>query len=283
MTFLVLGATGNVGGALVTQLLDQGHAVRALVRDPQRAGRRLPGEVEFATGDLGDAESLARAIRGVDGVFYMQVAPLPHEAELMVAAAREAGAPRIVLLSSVGTVLEPKPLIGAGIAARDDVFRGTDLDVTYLRPNTLMSNALWWLPSIRAEGRVYDASDPGRTVPVDPVDIARVAAVALTHDGHAGRGYILNGPEALTAREQVEILSAALGRPIDFVPVTPEQFAEQSIEHGMAPEQAHAVANLNELFRAGRAGVVSEDVFNLTGVAPRTFSQWCDAHAGEFV
>jgi len=42
---------------------------------------------------------------------------------------------------------------------------------------------------------------------VDPYDIARIAALALTEDGHVGHGYILNGPEALTAREQVGIIS----------------------------------------------------------------------------
>src|SRR5690606_8154810 len=138
------------------------------------------------------------------------------------------------------------------------------LDITYLRTNTLMPNALWWLDTIRAEGRVYDASDPGKTVPVDTYDIARVAALALTRDGHAGHAYIINGPQALTAREQVEILADVLGRPIEFVPLTPEQLAQRSIEQGTPAEFAGAVQNLNELFRAGRAGVISDDVTNLT-------------------
>ena len=173
-------------------------------------------------------------------------------------------------------------MIGARIAARDEVFRKSGLDITYLRANTLMSNALWWAPSIRDESRVIDASDPGKTVPVDPFDIARVAAVVLTQDGHAGHGYILNGPEALTARDQVKILAAALGRPSEFVAVTPDQFAQQAIEHGTPPGMAAAVRNLNELFRAGRAGLLAEDVENLTGVAPRTFREWCEHHVTAF-
>lgn len=280
-SFLVVGATGNVGGALVAQLHEQGHHVRALVRSASRAAL-LPAGIDVAVGDLDDVASLTAAARGVDGVFFMQLAPLPAQAENMIEAARAAEVHRIVVLSSVGTVMEPLPVIGAGIAARDQVFRGSGLDVTYLRANALMSNATWWLPTIRDEGRVYDASDPGKTVPVDAFDIARVAAVALTQDGHAGHAYILNGPQALSAREQVEVLADVLGRPIEFVPVTPEQFARRSIEQGTAPETAAAVRNLNELFRAGRAGVVSEDVTNLTGTAPRTFRQWCEEHAGEF-
>lgn len=281
MSYLVIGATGNVGGELVTQLLDHGHEVRALVRDASRA-KRLPAGIDIAVGDLDDAESLTAATRGVDGVFYMQLAPLPAQAEYMVHAAQAAGVNKIVLLSSLGTVLQPLPMIGGRIAARDEVFRRSGLDVTYLRANSLMSNALGWVPSIRDEGRVLDATDPGRVGVVDPYDVARIAALALTHDGHAGHGYILNGPQALTAREQVETLAEVLGRTIEFVPVTPQEFARDSVERGTPAEMAAALQNVNELFRAGRAGVLADDVTNLTGVAPRNFREWAEHHANAF-
>lgn len=281
MIYLVIGATGHVGGELVTQLLDQGQQVRALVRDAARA-QRLPASTGIAVGDLDDADSLATAARGVDGLFYMQVAPLPAQAQYMVHAAKTAGVSKIVLLSSLGTVLWPLPMIGARIAARDEVFRQSGLDVTYLRANGLMSNALGWVPSIRDEGRVLDATDPGRQGVVDPYDVARIGALALTQDGHAGHGYILNGPQALTAREQVETLAEVLGRPIEFVPLTPGELTRHSVEHGTPAEMAGAVQNLNELFRASRAGVLADDVTNLTGLAPRTFRQWAEHHAGAF-
>ncbi len=71
----------------------------------------------------------------------------------------------------------------------------------------------------------------------------------LTEDGHSGHGYILNGPEALTSREQVEILSDALGRSIDFVDVTPEQLAQDSIQRGTPVQLAEAMQNLNPKLR----------------------------------
>jgi uncharacterized protein YbjT (DUF2867 family) len=187
-----------------------------------------------------------------------------------------------VALSSIGARLRPLPTIGAGLAARERVLRESGLEVTYLRPNCLMSNALWWAPSIREEGRVVDATDPGQMPCVDPDDIARVAALTLTRDGHAGHGYILNGPHALTAREQVEILAEVLGRPIEFVDVTPEQLARESIRRGSPVESAEAMQNLNELFRAGRAGVLADDIENLTGTAPGTFRDWCERHIDAF-
>jgi uncharacterized protein YbjT (DUF2867 family) len=280
--YLITGSTGNVGRGVVEQLHKEGHDVRALVRDASRA-KLLPDGVDIAVGNLDDADSVATALRGVDSVFLMHAGAGTTQTQIMIDAARGAGVNRILLLSSIGARLIPLGgHIPATLAAREDLLRESGLDVTYLRPNGFMSNALWWADGIRTTNRVVDATDPGRQTVVDPDDIARVAALVLTQDGHVGHGYILNGPEALTAREQVEILSDVLGRTIDFVDVTPEQFAQDSIERGTPVELAEAMQHLNELFRAGRAGVIADDIENLTGVAPRTFRDWCESHVDEF-
>lgn len=282
MTFLITGATGNVGGELVTQLLDAGHQVRAYVRNLEKARQQLPEGVELAVGDLDDTTALDTAVEAVDAIFFMQASPVSAQAQNVVDAAKAAGVQHVVALSSIGTAIHPMPIIGAAIKARDDVLRASGLDVVYLKPNTLASNALWWKTSIATEGKVYDPTDPGLTPPIDPYDIARVAATVLTEPGHTGHSYILNGPEALSAREQVEILADVLGREIEFVPVTPEQFAEVSISRGTPEPQARGLQNLQELFRAGRSGVLSEDVQNLTGIAPRTFREWAEQHEADF-
>ena len=54
---------------------------------------------------------------------------------------------------------------------------------------------------------------------IDPADIAEVAATVLTTDGHAGRGYELTGPEAVTFDDVAGHLSDLVGRPIGFIPV----------------------------------------------------------------
>jgi len=279
--YLITGPTGNIGRSVVDQLHKEGHDVRALVRDAARADL-LPDGIDIAVGNLDDAESVAAALRDIDSVFLLHAGPGTTQTQIMIDAARSAGVHRIVLLSSIGARLRPLPTIGATLAAREDLLRESGLDVTYLRPTGLMSNALWWANGIRAENRVVDPTSPGRIPVVDPEDIARVAALVLTQDGHVGHGYILNGPEALTSREQVEILSEVLGRTIDFVDVTPEQLAQDSIAHGTPVQLAEAMQNINELFRVGRAGVIADDIENLTGVAPRTFRDWCKRHIDEF-
>lgn len=279
--YLITGSTGNIGRGVVEQLNKEGHDVRALVRSASRADL-LPDGIDIAVGDLDDADSVAAALNGVDSVFLLHAGQGTAQTQIMIDAARSGGVKRIVLLSSIGARLRPLPTIGETLAAREDLLVESGLDATYLRPNGLMSNALWWGDEIRENNRVVDPTGPGRQPVVDPDDIARVAALVLTEDGHVGHGYILNGPEALTAREQVEILSDVLGRTIEFVDVTPEQVAQDSIANGTPRPAAEALQNLNELFRANRAGVIADDIENLTGVAPRTFRDWCESHVDEF-
>src|SRR5688500_8567131 len=68
---LVTGATGKVGSDLIAQLTAAGEPVRALVRDPEKAARVLPAEVELARGDLSDQESIAAALEEADRLFLL--------------------------------------------------------------------------------------------------------------------------------------------------------------------------------------------------------------------
>lgn len=68
-TVLVVGATGSIGRHVVAEALREGYAVRALVRDMGQAGR-FPPAAEVVTGDLTRADTLARAVAGIDAVVF---------------------------------------------------------------------------------------------------------------------------------------------------------------------------------------------------------------------
>lgn len=72
MHVLVTGATGYIGGRLVPRLLERGHTVRVLVRDPTGIeGRPWASSVEVVTGDLRDPASLPPALEGIDTAYYL--------------------------------------------------------------------------------------------------------------------------------------------------------------------------------------------------------------------
>ena len=280
--YLVTGATGHVGGPVARQLHEQGHRVRALVRDPSRAAG-LPAGIELAAGDLDDPASVAKAVTGAEAIFLMHVGTGTGQTTTMTAAARDAAVPRIVLLSSAGARLLPLDAnpMGAAFAAREQILRESGLGVTYLRPSAFASNAFAWRGSIRA-GKVTDPTGDGVLAVMDPEDIARVAVAALTDDRHVGKGYLLTGPQALTARQQVAAIAEVTGRRIDFQDVTPHEFAQAAIRQGTPPGQARLMERLNEVFRARRSVNITDDVENITGTAPATFRDWSQRHADAF-
>ena len=72
MRVLVTGATGYIGGRLIPRLLEQGHTIRAMVRDPRRlGGRPWQHQVEIVRGDLLEPDEIKSALAGVDAAYYL--------------------------------------------------------------------------------------------------------------------------------------------------------------------------------------------------------------------
>ena len=96
-TILVTGATGTIGRPLIDGLLAEGARVRALTRDTASAG--LPPQAEVSGGDYAAPGVLAAAVRGTDAVF-VNIAAIRDGPGDLLAAARDAGVSKIVMLSS---------------------------------------------------------------------------------------------------------------------------------------------------------------------------------------
>jgi uncharacterized protein YbjT (DUF2867 family) len=108
---LVTGATGYIGTRLVPRLLDEGHQVRALARNPSKlADVPWRERAEVARGDLADVESLIAAFDGMDVVYYLVhsmgssrdfAADEARAVRNVVSAARRCGVQRLVYLSGL--------------------------------------------------------------------------------------------------------------------------------------------------------------------------------------
>ncbi|MFI0897504.1 SDR family oxidoreductase [Streptomyces sp. NPDC020983] len=279
---LVTGATGNVGRELVSRLDAAGAAVRVLVRDPVRAAA-LPGGAERFTGDLLSPESLAGAAAGADRMFLLTPGIGTEAAGLAVSAAKAAGVRHIVFLSSTNVLGDPMPKMGRWHHAREEIVRASGIPSTILRPGGFMTNALDWLPTIREANYVLDPVGPGRAAPIDPADIAAVAALVLTTGGHEGKVYELTGAELFTVAEQAAVISATIGRTITARPVgTPEEAVAARFPNGAPPALAEAVVEGFRLMREDTEGYRTGTVEELLGRGPATFADWCARHAGVF-
>jgi uncharacterized protein YbjT (DUF2867 family) len=279
---LVTGATGNVGRELIRELDAKDAKTRLLVRDPARAAG-LPGRAERVVADLGEPETLPRAFAGADRLFLLTPGIGTDHTANAVTAARAAGVGHIVHLSSTNVLGDPMPAMGRWHHDREEIIRASGIPVTFLRPGGFMTNALEWASTIRDEGFVLDPVGPGRYAPIDPADIAAVAALILTEDGHEGKEYALTGDEALTVAEQVQILADTLGRTIEARETTTLAEAVRSRFPGGAPQPLiDAIAEGFALMRADTVGFRTDTVKRLLGRPPRTFTGWCARHTDAF-
>ena len=183
---LVVGATGKFAGLVVPELLRRKVVVRAFVRDEARAAAaRSQGATQTAIGDLRNADSLAEATRGVDGVFHIGPAFTADEAAMGVAlvnAAQRSGVRKFVFSS----VIQPTNTRLANHASKipvEDALYSSRLEYTILHPANFMQNiGLAW-PSIRDHacfGEPFPTD--ARVARVDYRDVAEVAAIALAED-----------------------------------------------------------------------------------------------------
>ncbi|GLZ76904.1 nucleotide-diphosphate-sugar epimerase [Actinorhabdospora filicis] len=279
---LVTGATAQVGGAVAAELDALGADFAVLVRDPARA-TALPASARRITGDLDDVESLRKAFAGVSALFLVVPGTgLDHTANA-VAAAKDAGVGRIVLLSSLLADGEPVPAMGRWHRAREEMITASGIPATFLRPGGFMSNALEWAGTLREGGYVLDPMGPGRYAPIDPADIAAVAAAVLTGEGHERATYALTGDERVTIAEQAAVLAAELGREIEVrTAASPEDAVRARFPHGAPPELAAALVESFTAARSNTEGFASDDVRRLLGRPAGTFADWCRRNAHLF-
>lgn len=261
---LVLGATGKTGRRVVRALEAAGAKVRAASRS---SAHRF---------DWSDESTWKPVLDGVTAAYV--IAPEdPALAAPFVELARACGVGRLVLLSGRGLDETPEEVF-QGMHAAEKAVRASGLSWTILRANNFTQNfseEVW-----QAEVEAGRLSLPVDDVPepfVDIRDIAEVAALALLTDGHDGQIYNLTGPEAITFAAAVEKISAATGRPVELVRLTPDEYRETLLSQGFPEEVATELNGMFEGMRNGLLATPTDDVSRLLGRPATSF----DAYVAE--
>jgi uncharacterized protein YbjT (DUF2867 family) len=275
---LVTGATGNVGRHVVSQLRNMGANVRALVRDPDAAD--LPEGVEVVRGDLTDTDSLDRALNGVTSVFLLWPFPTAEAAPATVDVIAK-HARRVVYFSAMAVRDDREPKDNGVWGQLEHLVGRSGPEWTFLRVGGLAANTLGWADQIRTEGVVrWPYGEAARSL-IHERDIAAVAVRALTEDGHVGAKYVLTGPEALTQAEQVRLIGEAIGRPVRWQELKPEQARRQLLAAwGNADFVDGALGYWSTL--VDEPEPVTHTVRQVTGTPAHTFREWARDHVDDF-
>jgi uncharacterized protein YbjT (DUF2867 family)/lysophospholipase L1-like esterase len=281
MTYLIIGATGNIGGRVVDRLLARGERPRVLVRDPDEARKRHGERVDVAVGDLTDATSLAPAFAGVDAVLLINTGvDLATRDAAVAQVAKEAGVRYLVKLSSKD--VEQGVGTGQWHGRGEAAIRASGIAFAFIRPAGFMSNALGWAPMIRSEGVVRTPTSDGKIPFVHPDDIADVAAKVLIGREHDGQTLQLTGPEALSYAEMTAKIGAVIGEPITFQSISPSEARMGLIASGEPPPMADAIVSIWQAIREGRLAGVTGEVERILGRPAATFDEWVRQNASAF-
>jgi len=235
MNVLVAGGTGFIGQNLCEKLVERGHDVTALAREPDPAD--LPDGVGTAMGDVTAYDSIVDAFDGQDAVFNLvALSPLfeprggneMHErvhlggTEHCIQAAEEQGVDRFIQLSALDADPEAKTHYLRAKGRAEESVRVSELDWTIFRPSVVFGDGGEFLKFTRKLTPPKLAPLPGggkmRFQPIYVGDIVEILAGSL-EEAHVGKTYEIGGPEQLTLANIARLTRKARGQSVRILPV----------------------------------------------------------------
>lgn len=266
MRVVLTGAAGLTGGELTSQLVAQGHEVRAVVRRPVD----VPGAAAVAVGDLADPATMGPFLRGTDVLVHgagilegTRLAAVPGISEI----------PRLVVVSSAGVYSRHRASAAAyreGEAALVRVAR-THLIV---RPTMIYGSErdrnVHRVVTVAARTGVLPLFGSGEAM-LQPIHFADLATALAALVGTGSTGTIdAGGGAPLTVRELIEAVFAALGRRARVIrlPLGPSLAMARAADRLRGDRIAERLERLTE-----DRSVDNERLVRLTGVRPRTFHE----------
>jgi len=260
--FAIIGATGRIGGAAAQELRRRGRAVRAVVRDPGKAGTLAEAGCEITVADIADTDALATALRGAEGV--LAITPLAPsrgdaaaEARRLIdslAEALEAARPtRAVAISDYGA----QHAAGTGVTLIFHYLEqrlGGLPGIAFLRSAEHMQN---WARSLRfamATGLLASLHHPldKRFPTISAPDVGLIAAGLLDAAEAPPRIVHAEGPQRYTAMEVAAGLAGPLGRPVQAVALPRGQWDQALAAGGLSEGYVRLITELYDAHNAGR-------------------------------
>jgi len=272
---VVTGGGGYVGPEVAHRLVEAGERVRLLVAsaaEAELAGK--PGR-EVIVGDRRQPLTFAYALEGAEAAVLItrNADDLPEQEAEFTRVAKAARVRRIVKLSAFGVDLNAEKGAQRSHAEAEERVRQSGVAWTFLRPEFFMQNLLWFTDEIRRKGTFSLPLGDGRIGMIDFRDVAAVAAKCAIEAGHEGRIYELSGPKLLSMNDVAEKLTRAVGVPIGYNDVSPDEFERLLIAMGRPAWRAREIAVSYAAMSQGASAVVTEDVMRVLGRAATPFDQ----------
>ncbi|SEI42902.1 NAD(P)H-binding protein [Pseudomonas sp. NFR16] len=265
MKFVVTGSAGNVSKPLTEYLLAAGHQVSVISRNADNVAALVRQGAHAAIGDMQDVAFLKETFAAADGV-YLMLPPMWNSqdqkkesieyAHNFKAAIQATGVENVVFLSSYGADRhsDAGPISGMGLA--EDVLNsaGDNVNVLSLRTGYFYTNLLLSIDLIKKAGHMGNmfAIPQGRFTVVDPQDIARIAAAALTTQNFKGHVYQYVVSDLTGTDEIASLIGKEIGIPdLKWEKFEKEDFRQVLLGYGFAKGAANDYVEMFETLDKG--------------------------------
>ncbi len=282
---LVMGATGQVGGAVVRLLAgNPSFDVVAAARNVQRAAHL---GVPVTHLDLDDIDSFAPALQGVNRLFMATgyTVDMLRQSKDLANSAKRAGVSHVVHLGACGND-DTRVAHYGWHQFIERYIEWTGMSFTHLRPEIFMQNLLGYGgESYIKQGVIRHYVGAARLSWVDCDDVAAVAAMCLLHpEQHQGQTYRM-GYEAKTYDQVAESFTQVLGQAFRYDAQPPEEFLRNVLAAGAEPAYMKCVFDSYTDLTNGK-DIGADETFDnfaaITGREPRTLAEFALKHADQF-
>jgi NAD(P)H dehydrogenase (quinone) len=287
---LVTGASGKLGSAVLTHLLDDRKFtpsdIVAASRDPAKLSDWAAKGVETRRADFDDAESLSAAFAGIDRLLLISTDELAHPGKRLqqhqaaISAAVAAGVGHI-LYTSMPNPDRSLVSFAPDHLGTEQAIRESGLAFTIIRNSWYIDNYLMGMPHNLQAGVWYTGMGDGRVSNISRDDCARAAAAALAAPPQGNTTLTLTGSETLGADEIAAAVSNAAGKPLKVVRASNEDLAAGVKGAGMPDFVVDLVVSTDANIRAGNFDLVTSDFETLTGGKPQSVADFLRQHSAE--
>jgi len=273
---LVTGATGHLGNAVISSLLERGIAasnIAALVRDEKKAANLKDKGIQIKIGNYHDFESLKNALQDVNKLLLISSSDMNDrigQHKNMINAAQEAGVSHIVYTS-----IDIKDFHQSSIPFVSQIHADT---ADYLKqiaiPYTLMNNTLYadLIPLFAGENALEDGiffpAGAGKTPFLPRTEMAEAVAVVLTTAGHENKEYAIAAETAYSFEEIAGLLSVIKGKPVNYHKPDADAYIAQLVKAGIPKDNAAFFAGFGEAIGNGEFNTERSDLKKLLNRSP---------------
>lgn len=270
MSYVVIGATGQLGTLTVTSLLDRGVAAEQIVaagRNTEKLAELAQLGVRTRQIDLSDRASLDGLFSAEDTVLLISGSELGQRVTQhgnAIDAAAAADVRRIIYTSapkadSSALVLAPEH------KATEELIAAAGIASTILRNGWYSENYLPTVEQARETGTLLTSAGDGRISSASRKDYAEAAAVALIDESTAGKVYELSGDHAWTQLELADAIGAVIDADVAVVNLAPDEHVSALVSAGIDEGTAGFLVALDGNTRDGLLGDTSGQLSTLIG------------------